>query len=295
MHPSLICVGLASIERIVLVDTMPARGSKGRARGLSERVGGIAAEAAIAARRLGAGVALLAPVGDDAVGREITAHLLSQGVDVTDITPVPQGCSASDVVLVDADGRRAIARYEDDSIQAAAPLPDILLPGGARAVLADFRWERGARHALAAARQHHIPALVVVGANDAIEPVCHAADHVLIDAARLPGHGGGANAATASLRLAEPVGSATRVTVDAGRVLLYAQGSLEEAAVPGFAPLDMSGAFAGAYTTAIAEGEPAATAARFAAVTAVLARSALEGGYKYPSRADVNAVLASLQ
>lgn len=294
MRPSLICAGLATIERIVLVERMPLRGSKGRARGYSERVGGVGAIAAMAACGLGADVRLFAPVGDDAAGREIVMHLRSRGVDVAGVRSVAGAQSTSEAILVDADGRQANARYEDDRLQVAATLPDMAVPSGAQAVLADLAWTKGAAHMLSAAKQHGIPSVAVVGAGDRAEPDCCIADHVLIGAVLSPETGESDDAEMALQRFSKRGCGETCVAVDAGRVLLVIDGQDEQALVPGLEPSDATGVFAGAYAMAIAHGMPVVAAARFAGVAAKLARITIDGAYKFPSREDVDAAVVSL-
>lgn len=295
MCPSLMCVGLPTIERIVRVAAMPVRGSKGRASGYSERVGGVAVEAAIAARAIGVDVRLLAPIGDDAAGREILAHLQSQDVNTATLIAVPRARSACEAIFVDAAGRRATVRYEDDAVQARAVLPDVSLLGETNCVLADLSWKQGAAHVLSAARHRGVATSVVVTADDEAEPLCRLADHVLIDAGIAAAPGIGDNAAVVLQRFCESVGAGACVTAGAGKVLLAANGRSEQAKIPGLEPTDLTGSFASAYALAIAERRSAVEAARMAAVTAVLARTALAGGYKYPSREDVNAILMSLE
>ena len=65
---TLICVGHAALDRIYRIDSFPPEPTKIRALEHIETGGGMAANAAVAAARLGAEVELWSRVGDDPAG-----------------------------------------------------------------------------------------------------------------------------------------------------------------------------------------------------------------------------------
>jgi sugar/nucleoside kinase (ribokinase family) len=71
------------------------------------RLGGGGANTAIPLRHAGHDVALVAPVGADAVGEWLLAKIQSFGIDASSMTRVP-GESTRSLVLLDADGERTI-------------------------------------------------------------------------------------------------------------------------------------------------------------------------------------------
>ena len=71
------------------------------------RLGGGGANTAIPLRHAGHDVALVAPVGADAVGEWLLAKVQSFGIDAASMTRVP-GESTRSLVLLDADGERTI-------------------------------------------------------------------------------------------------------------------------------------------------------------------------------------------
>ena len=71
--------------------------------------GGKGANQAVAARRLGAEVRLLACVGDDTSGREIRAALAHEGIGVAGVSTTDRAVTGTALIVVDAEGRNAIA------------------------------------------------------------------------------------------------------------------------------------------------------------------------------------------
>jgi sulfofructose kinase len=98
-----VCIGIATLDAIALVDRLPAPGERLPAVEIRLAGGGVAATAAVTLARLGVPVAFIGRVGDDEAGRWIRAGLADSGVDVGGLRTVP-GRSPASVVLVDATG-----------------------------------------------------------------------------------------------------------------------------------------------------------------------------------------------
>lgn len=102
-------VGAATYDAIALVDGFPGADQRVVAESIVYAGGGPAATAAVAASRLGARVAFVGTVGDDANGRAILAGLRAEGVDVSGVSVSRTQDSAASVVIVDRTrGTRAI-------------------------------------------------------------------------------------------------------------------------------------------------------------------------------------------
>ena len=71
--------------------------------------GGKGANQAVAARRLGAEVRLLACIGDDPSGREIRAALEHEGIGVAGVSTTDRAATGTALIVVDAEGQNAIA------------------------------------------------------------------------------------------------------------------------------------------------------------------------------------------
>src|SRR5687768_4453992 len=71
--------------------------------------GGKGANQAVAARRLGAEVRLIACLGDDASGRAIRDALDAEGVDVAGVASTSDALTGTALIVVDTEGRNQIA------------------------------------------------------------------------------------------------------------------------------------------------------------------------------------------
>src|ERR671930_2143210 len=130
--PEVVCIGIATLDAIALVDRLPAPGERMPAVEVRLAGGGVAATAAVTLARLDVPVAFVGRVGDDEAGRWIRAGLIDAGVDVSGLRTVP-GRSPASVVLVDAQaGERSLIpdvrgvpplglRTEDMGLCASAP------------------------------------------------------------------------------------------------------------------------------------------------------------------------------
>jgi sulfofructose kinase len=89
--PRLLCVGHASIDHQLYVDTLPAPPAKIAARSRQQGVGGMSANAATAAARLGARVSFAGPVGDDDAADLVASHFAAEGIEPRGLvrTPAP--------------------------------------------------------------------------------------------------------------------------------------------------------------------------------------------------------------
>ncbi|MBW1638479.1 ribokinase [Microbacterium resistens] len=75
---------------------------------LSRGHGGKGSNQAVAARRLGAGVALLTAVGDDAAGADAQRLWAQEGIDATGVRVVPDASTMTGFIVVDATGENRI-------------------------------------------------------------------------------------------------------------------------------------------------------------------------------------------
>jgi sulfofructose kinase len=107
-RPAVVCVGIATLDAIALVDHLPLAGERLPALEVRLAGGGVAATAAVTLAKLGVPVAFVGRVADDEAGRWIRAGLADAGVDVSGLRTVA-GRSPASVVLVDADaGERSL-------------------------------------------------------------------------------------------------------------------------------------------------------------------------------------------
>ncbi len=92
--------------------------------------GGFAANVAVALARLGAPCSILARVSGDALGRQLTAHLASNGVSLRDVVPATEPTTLA-LASLDSDARASYSFYANGTADwqwTTAELPDVLPP-----------------------------------------------------------------------------------------------------------------------------------------------------------------------
>jgi ribokinase len=100
-------VGSVNMDHVFTVASLPHPGETVMASSMHLIPGGKGGNQAIAAARAGAGVQLVAALGDDPTGKQLRAHLQANGVDLDGVTEIT-GPSGSAVIAVDAAGENTI-------------------------------------------------------------------------------------------------------------------------------------------------------------------------------------------
>ncbi|MEM9168369.1 MAG: PfkB family carbohydrate kinase [Pseudomonadota bacterium] len=302
---SILCVGHAVEDHVFTVPATPTAPQKYAAHGFSVVGGGPAANAAVAAARLGGVVRLAARVGKDAVGASIIADLEAEGVDCNYVRRIPGAVSSVSAVMIADDGERMIVNYRDPDLPADAAWTAEALDADIGAVLADSRWPEGAAIAMEAARQRGAPGVLDADRpfprdDAAMQTALNAASHVAFSADGLRDFVGddGADLQDALSGAVDRLGGFVCVTDGAAGVLAADDGRLRS--VPGFrvAAVDTLGAgdvWHGAFALALAEGSDAINAARFANAAAALKCTRPGGRAGAPARAEVDAYLSQTQ
>jgi sulfofructose kinase len=109
--PSVVCIGVATVDAIVSVERLPASDERVPAADGRLAGGGVAATAAVALARLGVPVAFVGRVADDTAGRWIRDDLAAAGVDVTGLRRVTGTSPVSAVLVERASGSRALVPF----------------------------------------------------------------------------------------------------------------------------------------------------------------------------------------
>lgn len=117
--PRLLCIGDLGLDHVIAVPSLPGRDEKVSGATVARGPGGMAANVAVAARRLGTGTVLAARIGDDPAGQEALAGVQAEGVDTRHVAILPGAPTFTCIVLLDASGEKALVRAES-----AAFLPD---------------------------------------------------------------------------------------------------------------------------------------------------------------------------
>jgi sulfofructose kinase len=113
-------VGLAVLDTVFDVPTLPSTAGKHFARGLRYVGGGPAANGAVTVARLGGRAAFVGAVGDDLTGTRIKDGLVADAVDTSYLEVVAGATSPTSAVMVDARGERMIINHLDVSLHADA-------------------------------------------------------------------------------------------------------------------------------------------------------------------------------
>ena len=292
-----LCAGIAVVDMLFRVETFPRPEVKTQASEFRTVNGGNAANAAVAIAHLGARASFSGPLGADMAGDTFLKLAARQDIDCSAcprLTEVPTSVSA---ICIDARGERAIANFRDERLAAARPANPAALVAGVDAVIADNRFPGYVRDICAAARARGIPVVL-----DADEPrhdsntLFDRVTHVVFSAEGLRATAGTDSLGRGLIDLSRQTKSFLAVTDGANDVLWLDNGELRQ--IPAFRVdvVDTLGAgdtFHGAFTLMLAEGMAERPAMRFAAATAALKCTRYGGILGAPSRAEVEAFLAT--
>lgn len=320
-----VVVGGANTDYLVLGPKLPEPGETVQGDLFQEGPGGKGANAAVAAARLGARVALVARVGTDGRGDDLVDHLRTEGVDTRYVARDPAAPTGVALVLVARGGKKEImtapganARLSINDVREAAATIAL-----ARVLLAQF--EAPLECVIEAARiAREAGAEVVLDPAPPLPPDTPVPDELLRMVSVIRSNSGEAEA-LAGVRVVDRDSARRAIRrlfergVRAGLVEAGDEGNLliwrDESGEPGkpgegqavdrelWLPrlpvdsVDSTGAgdaFAGALAAMIAEGLPLDEAAIFANATAALSTTSLGAQAGLPRREEVLAFVAGL-
>lgn len=159
----IVVVGSANMDLVVHAVRLPASGETLLGGGFETCPGGKGANQAIAAARLGASVAMVGCVGDDAFGATLHDGLTSDRIDTTHVHRLPAVPSGIAMITVAADGANTIvvapganARLAPELIDAAG---DLIANAGMLICQLEVPLD-AVRHAIDAAVRHGTPVLL---------------------------------------------------------------------------------------------------------------------------------------
>lgn len=289
------CVGIAVLDIVLNVPTLPAAPGKYRATRRIEVGGGVAASAAATIAALGGEAVFFGCLGDDDAGDRIVVDLASWGVAVAGVRRVAGEASPLSAVLVDADGERLIVNHAGVALfTAAAPLLPSEL-GGVDVVLTDMRWPGGAIPALRTAAASGKPAIVDCDHDPADAPgIIEAATHVVFAFPTLRRLTGCAEPADALRAAADHTPAWVAATAGSHGVYWLEGNRLRRGPAFPVRSVDTLGAgdvFHGAFALAVGEGRALADALRWASAAAAVKCTRFGGREGIPSRDDLDTFL----
>ena len=106
--PRIAVVGSANVDLTTLVHNFPKPGETVFGKGFHLGFGGKGANQAVAARRCGADVQMVARVGDDLFGPATIEHLEAEGIDTAHVEAIANTSSGVAPILVDETGQNSI-------------------------------------------------------------------------------------------------------------------------------------------------------------------------------------------
>jgi ribokinase len=294
----ILVVGSANVDFTIAAPRLPAPGETVTDGTLLVNHGGKGANQAVAARRLGADVRLIACVGRDASGAAIRDALAGEGIGVEGVVDAETDATGTALIVVDPAGENQIA--------VAPGANRALTVEQVRARAADFAWAdvvvcqleipmASVRAALTLARDHAaitvlnpapVPAtpLDVLPLVDYLTPNAGEAERLSGIAVRAP-----ADAGAAARKLLEAGARAVIVTLGKEGALAYGTEAVHVPAFPVQA-VDTTAAgdaFNAGIAVALAEGRPLREALTFASAAAALTCTRRGAQASLPSRAEV--------
>lgn len=288
------CLGIATLDYVYSVETMPTRGEKYRSRGLAVVGGGCAGNASVAIARLGGACWLATRLADDFTGDRIVADLNREGVDTLFARRVAGLTSPVSAILVDAQGERMVISHSDPAMPEDAGWLPRGLPAGAGAVLADTRWGEGALAALRLAREAGVPGVLDGDRKPPHPDLVATASHVAFSQQALREVSGEEDPRAGLARIARGVSTWLAVTLGKEGVLHW-DGEVRHSPAFAVETVDTLGAgdvWHGALALALAEGRGEVEAIRFASAAAALKCTRFGGREGAPGREEVERFLA---
>ncbi|WP_326534766.1 PfkB family carbohydrate kinase [Pseudorhodoferax sp.] len=299
--PTLVCIGLTAYDLTWDVEHLPRGGGKTRALNFRQGGGGMAANAAAAAARLGARVCFWGRAGDDMAGQQMVHELHALGVDVSALRLFAGARSSVSGIAVDAAGERSIVNFRGAGLPDDADWLPLDTLARCDAVLGDVRWPAGVAAAFDAARAAGIPTVLDGDVAEAavFDTLLPRSDYAVFSEPGLAGYAPGLADDEARLRHALARGCRlAAVTRGAGGVVWTDGGTLQ--GQPAFAveAVDTTGAgdvFHGALALALGVGADVADAFRFASAVAALKCTQPGGRAGVPGLARVLEALDELK
>ena len=277
----IVVVGSVNLDLSATVARLPEPGETITGATLSRFPGGKGANQALAARRLGADVRLVACVGDDAAADEALALLREGGVDLSRLQVLPGSPTGVALICVAPSGENQIVVAPGAN---AAMDPAALDPGTADALICQLEVP-GEAIARAASAFEGFLCANLAPAKEIDVAVLQRADLVIVNETEAAWYGDTLAACTGLVA----------TTYGARGASLRQQGDLvAEAAPPEVRAVDTVGsgdAFTAALTVALVEGQEPAEALQFACAAGAAAATRAGAQPSLPTRAEIEALL----
>lgn len=282
--PRITVAGSVNLDLVARCDHLPVAGETVLGGMFAQHPGGKGANQALAARRLGADVALLACVGTDANAEAALSLLQSDGVDLAGCgskTLTPTGVAL--IAVSDAGENQIVVAPGANAAFTPDLLPDVI--DGALIAQLEVPIETVCE---AAKRCTGLVALNLAPASDVPDSLLKRADLIVVNEGEAAFYG---------LERLKAAGGLLAVTLGAEGAVLYRDGEeIARAAPPKVKVVDSTGAgdtFVAALTLALLEGQTEADALTFACAASALSVTREGAQPSLPRRKDVDALIAA--
>jgi len=305
MPGQIVVVGSSNIDLIMKMERLPRPGETVTEAEFAQVFGGKGANQAVAAARAGGDVSFVSCVGDDAYGSQVIESLGNDGIDTTHVSEEEGVASGTALIMIDAAGENSISVAPGANYRLTPAHVDRARPAieEAAAVIAQCE-----------IRPETLDHLIDLGARLGKMVLLNLAPARPLSDASLSKLGGLAvNETEAEFLTGRPVRSDADVRAAATTLLsrgpkmviltLGARGAWvavegHQGLVDGFAvdPVDSTAAgdvHCGALAVALVEGQALLEAVAFANAAAALSVTRLGAQPSAPTRADIEALLAS--
>lgn len=280
--PKITVVGSINLDFVAQAPKLPGPGETVTGARLARHPGGKGANQALAARRLGAEVALLGRVGSDAMADEALALLRADGVDLSACAADPSAPTGVALIAVSPDGENQIVVASGANI---AFTPDRLAGRIDGALICQLELPIGTV-AAAVERAKSFVCLNLAPAGQVPEAVLRRADLVVVNETE---------AAACGESLSRAGGLVAVTYGGRGAELRKAGERIAEARPPPVDAIDSTGAgdaFVAALTVALLEHRDPDAALAFACAAGALAATRPGAQPSLPRRGEVEACLA---
>ncbi len=287
-------VGIAVLDYVYGVGTIPTTPEKHRANALTVVGGGLAANAAVAVARLGGRSYLATRLGHDPTADAIINGLAAEQVDCRFARKFEGRISPVSAIMVDGAGERMVLSYSDPDMPVDPGWLPVRLPDDVAAVLGDTRWLEGAIALFAKARCLGLPAVLDADRAPEMREVSMAASHIAFSKQAIC-------EVTGCLDVRDGVATLGReqpcwiAATDGANGVYHWDGS-RVVHTPSFHvnvvdTLAAGDVWHGAFALALAEGQGEVAAIRFANATAALKCTTFGGRAGTPARGEVETFL----
>lgn len=300
MQAKVVVVGSLNMDLVTRANRLPRAGETLAGESFTTVSGGKGANQAVAAARLGAQVAMVGCVGDDAYGEQLRAALLAEQIDCQAVTAVTGVSSGVALIVVDANSQNAIVIVAGGNGQlgpsVVATFDDKLAEADVIICQLEVPMETVA-HTLQRGRE--LGKIVILNPAPASAPLPAAwlpmIDYLIpneSEAAALTGLpvDSLASAEVAASKLLEAGAAKVIITLGASGSLFADGRGFKHFPAPKVQPVDTTAAgdtFVGGFAAALAQGKSEAEAIAFGQVAAALSVTRAGAQPSIPSLTDV--------